>query len=299
MIIDAQVHAWLPKDTPNYPWAEGHPTTFFETQVRPHAIETIVEEMKAAGVDAALLVTPSLYGWDNRYTLESTRKYPRMFRAIARIDWRAPDHKRRLENLMRDAMIRGIRITERHNMRAWAADGDTEPMLAAAEEIGVPVCGSPGPLNLPVWGKVAARHPSLTLVLDHLGMEAPPTTVPWPPVEPFKTLPELLALAAFPNIVVKMTANAALAHEPYPFRDIWPALKQIVAAFGAERIMWGTDYNRTKTLHAYREAVRYIDAIDGFDQKTKELLYRGTLQRVFRWTPDAAPHAAVERSQDA
>ena len=52
--------------------------------------------------------------------------------------------------------------------------------------------------------------------------------------------------------------------------------------------MWGTDYNRTKTLHSYSEAVRYLDEIDTLSSAAKAQLYGGTLSRIFRWSPAAS-----------
>jgi len=129
-------------------------------------------------------------------------------------------------------------------------------------------------------------------------MEAPPTTVPVPGPEPFLHLSKLLALAVHPNVHVKLTAAGALSNEPYPFRDIWPAVLELVERFGPERVMWGTDYNRTKTLLSYEEGVQYLGEI-GFNTPVLEQLYAGTARRVFGWpsTRELQVSAELHRPQ--
>lgn len=50
----------------------------------------------------------------------------------------------------------------------------------------------------------------------------------------------------------------ALSNEAFPFKDIWPAVTDIVEKFGPQWVMWGTDYNRTRPLLSYEEAVQVL-----------------------------------------
>jgi L-fuconolactonase len=283
-IVDAQVHTWLPQDDPKYPWAHGHkPHGWFENEKTPDSIEQVIADMDEAGVGHAIAAALTLYGADNSYLIDSARKYPDRVAAVARVDWKSPRQKQRLETLMSEPAVIGIRLAKRDDPDAWEADGEFGPMLAAAEELGVPVCGIPGKNTLFAWGRVAKRHPALRLIVDHLGLEAPPHTVPEPGPEPFKELPNLLALAEYPNLYVKMTASAALSNEPYPFRDIWPYVGKVVSEFGAERVMWGSDYNRVSPLHTYKQAIDWVQEADVFDDKTREQVYSGTVRAVYGW----------------
>jgi predicted TIM-barrel fold metal-dependent hydrolase len=282
--IDAQVHTWLPKWAPGHPWADDHPTSFFETAVTPHSAERVVADMDAAGVDAAVTVVPRLYGWDNGYALDAARRFPDRLAVVGRLDWKPPDHRERLRRLMAEPGMIGIRVTNRDDPDAWSEGGAFEQLLSAAEELEVPVSGTPGPRNLEVWQDVARRHDGLTLIVDHLGMEAPPTTVPRPGPTPFAHLPALLALAHRPNVYVKLTAAGALSNEPFPFEDIWPAVRQILDSFGPERVMWGTDYNRTRILLSYDDGVHYLDHL-GLEEGTLQQIFSKTLTDVFAWNP--------------
>src|SRR3990172_788567 len=117
----------------------------------------------------------------------------------------------------------------------------------AAEKAGVPVMVFvPG--SLPVVDGIAARHPGLKLVIDHLaiwGRQRDDAA--------FEHLPHLLALAKRPNVAVKSSALPFYSTEPYPFSGLHKYLKQVFDAFGPERMFWGTDWTRLPC--SYRQAV--------------------------------------------
>lgn len=280
-IFDAQVHTWLGQHEPKFPWDADQVKGPFES-MPVHPAECVIADMDREAVDVAALVVPTLYGTDNRYAIEAATTFPGRFGVVGRIDTRLPNHRRRLQTLMAEPTMIAIRLTDQ-SASGWSAGGELAQMIEAADELDVPVCARPGPSNLKVLTEVARRHPSLRLVVDHLGLEAPPISVPVAGPDPFRLLPELLALARFPNIYVKMSGAPALSNTRYPFNDIWPALRQVVTRFGPDRVMWGSDYNRTKDLHTYREAIDYINAVEGFDAKTIKCLYSETFCKVFGW----------------
>jgi len=57
-------------------------------------------------------------------------------------------------------------------------------------------------------------------------------------------LPELLALAKYPNVAVKLSGAPSYSSEPYPYRNIHKYIRQIFDAFGPARSFWGTDITR-------------------------------------------------------
>src|SRR5690606_22037740 len=92
-----------------------------------------------------------------------------------------------------------------------------------------------------------------TLVIDHLGLQQP--FEPPVPEAPFADLPSLLTLAAYSNVVVKITGACTLSLRPFPYADIWEPLGRIFDAFGIDRCMWGTDWTRAVGLLTYAQGV--------------------------------------------
>jgi predicted TIM-barrel fold metal-dependent hydrolase len=68
----------------------------------------------------------------------------------------------------------------------------------------------------------------------------------------FAALPELIALAKYPNVAVKASGAPGHSSEPYPYRNIHPYIRQMYDAFGPDRMFWGTDITRmpARTVNA-------------------------------------------------
>jgi predicted TIM-barrel fold metal-dependent hydrolase len=100
---------------------------------------------------------------------------------------------------------------------------------------------------VPLIGEVAARHPGLPLVIDHLAMAAGKDA------EAFAGLDEVLALARYPNVAVKASALPCYTGEPYPFAGLHGYIRRVFDAFGPRRTFWGTDWTRLPCT--WREAI--------------------------------------------
>jgi L-fuconolactonase len=180
----------------------------------------------------------------------------------------------------------------------WVSDVDMyEPLFEACLETGMPLfMSTAGALEGPA--EVLRRHPELTVVVDHLGMRQNPTFGLDDP--PLRELPKLLALAEHPNVVVKLSGVPTLSLRPYPFEDLWDGLDQVVAAFGAERLMWGSDISRVigrvgdiqlappgldYVRHTYAEALDYVRRTDRLTDEQRTWILGRTAQTVLRWDP--------------
>src|SRR5438445_14942 len=148
------------------------------------------------------------------------------------------------------------------------------------------------PLTLLCWGRLAqaralaVRNPDTSIVIDHLGLQQP--FEPPPPAQPFADLPEVLKLAAHPNVAIKITGACTLSREAYPYKDIWDPLARIFDAFGIDRCLWGTDWTRAVGLLTYQQGVDAFRDTDRLSESDKRTLMGGALQRVYKWSPKRA-----------
>lgn len=287
-LLDAQVHMWL-SDRPSRPWVSSYrPSLANELPMLIHTGQTmspehLLVEMAEAGVDGGVLSPVGVYGNDNSFELETMRRFPRKFCVVGWIDHTAPDVADVLAADVAAGMsgvrLLGVRDQARHERNEFDA------VLAACEELG---CTVSLPLAHPLAPGVRAvieKYSAVTFIIDHLGLGlAPPTKGP-APQEPFANLDAVLDLARYDNVYLKLTGVPSLSREVFPFRDIWPAVRTSVDAFGAERVMWGTDFTRTAALHSYWDATHYLTAMDAFDDEQLRWLYGGTLRRALRWAP--------------
>ena len=244
-IVDSQVHIWA-ADTPDRPWPPGRAQ---EAQ-RPYPVtkDMLLFEMDLAGVSRIVLVPPSWEGDRNDLALEAARLHPDRFAVMGRVDLRDPRSRDLVAGWKTQPGMLGMRFTfhNEHN-RHFLTDGTADWLWPAAERAGIPVMVLvPGSLD--VLDRIAARHPGLKLVIDHVGLQIRQKA---PKV--FEDLPAVCALAKRPNVAVKASGMAALSARGYPFGDLHAAIRTLVDAFGPRRTFWGTDLTRMPCT--YRECI--------------------------------------------
>ena len=276
LTIDAQVHAYE-HDNPNRPWAgvlHGPPEV---------TGADMVAAMDAAGVDGAVLVSAfTMYRYDASYAIGVHASHPGRFALIKPVDPTDPGVAETIAGWAATDGAVAIRIMMRDDVSTDAADPGLNRVLAAAARHALPV-------NLLCWGRLqqaallAARNPDTKLVIDHLGLQQP--FEPPVPASPFAGLPAVLKLAAYDNIVVKITGACTLSQQPFPYNDLWDPLGRIFDAFGLDRCLWGTDWTRAVGLLTYEQGVEAFRVTDRLSDSERATLMGGTLQRVYNWTP--------------
>jgi predicted TIM-barrel fold metal-dependent hydrolase len=277
--IDVQVHAYE-RDYPGRPWAgvlRGPPEV---------TGDDMVAAMDAVGVDGALLVSPfTMYRYDASYAIEVHKAHPGRFGLIKPVDPTDAGVADTIADWAATGGTVGIRLMLNRGMATDPADPGLNHVLATAARHALVVnlmCTG----RLPQAAALAARNPDTSLVIDHLGLPQPHE--PPAPPEPWAALPELLALAAHPNVAVKISGACTLSHLPFPYPDIWDPLARIFDAFGLHRCMWGTDWTRAVALLTYGQGVEAFRVTDRLSAGDRDTLMGGALERIYKWSPAQA-----------
>jgi predicted TIM-barrel fold metal-dependent hydrolase len=249
-IIDSQVHIWA-ADSPERPWApnmEGRAHL-----AEPLTAEALLTMMDEAGVDAAILVPPSLEGDRNDLCLAAAQRFPDRFAVMGRLDFTKPEAHAALPAWREQQGMLGIRLTfHRNDTRGRLTDGSADWLWAAAEAHSVPLMVH-APERLEKLAEIAERYPRLTLIVDHMGF-ARETMDNQAPAGAAR----IAALARYPNVFVKVSALPCFSSEPYPFRNLEAPLRRVTDAFGPRRCFWGTDLSRMLAHCTYRQGVTHF-----------------------------------------
>ena len=286
-VVDTQLHIWE-RDHPGRPWDQEF-ARMTRWSDNAFTYEKAVGAMDAVGVELGILASTLLYP-DIDYLHEAVASYPDRFRIVPQLDLRTGNVVEQIQEYEAHPEVVAIRfaVTPHPSDRVLyerMRSGAYAPVFAACERAELP-------LMLAIKGKVeeagpiASAHPKLQLIVDHLGMadigvgrDYLSETAP-PPVNPFERLDDLLALSEYPNVAVKMSAVPTVSSQPYPFSDIWPYLQKVIASFGAERLMWGSNISRTWPMHTYAEALNYLKWSDQISEREKELIFDETPRRL-------------------
>lgn len=273
-VIDVQVHAYE-HNHPGRPWAgQLH---------GPQSAngEEMTAAMDAVGVDAAIIVsTFNLYRYDPSFALQVYATYPDRFRVVKPIDVTDPAIDDVVADWAGTKGAVGVRIMLRDELPSDPADPRVNRAFAAAGKHALPV-------NFLCWGRLdrgtelVRRNPDTVIVIDHLGLLQP--NQPPPLAEPWADLPKLLALAAYPNVRVKISGACTLSREAFPYNDIWDPVMRIIDAFGVDRCMWGTDWTRTSGMLTYEQGVAPFRDTKRLSESDKGKLMGGTLEKVYEW----------------
>ena len=240
-IVDAQIHLW----------GSGLPSNLSHRQVTAFTPAEAIALMDEGGVDAAVIHPP---GWDpnaHAMAFAAVRTYPGRFAIMGSLPLDRPDSRERIRTWRDQPGMLGLRYGFLADpARRALHEGALEWLFAAAEEAGVPIAMLATD-SLTEIGRIAERHPGLRLTIDHLGGRGGTSNLK--DAAAMTHMPQLLALAGFPNIAVKATGVPHYASEAYPFPALHPWLRQVYDAFGPNRMFWGTDI--TKMPCSWRQCV--------------------------------------------
>jgi L-fuconolactonase len=271
IILDSQVHVW-PPDRPDRRLGPG------VGDRKPYGYEDLVRDMTGAGVDRAILVPPSFDADRNDYALEAVRSYPDRFAIMGRVALKSPD--RYAFDRWRDQPgMLGVRLTfHRDADRPWLTDGTADWFWPQAERHGIPVMVH-APERLPEIGAIAARHPGLRIIVDHLGFaRATMDDEAAPGAE------RMIALARHPNVFVKVSALPCFSTEPYPFDNLREPLRRVIEAFGPRRSFWGSDITRVPASCSYRQVVtHFTETLDFLEPDDLAWIMGRGLADCLRW----------------
>ena len=269
LVVDAQVHIW----------ERGTPPA--NHQQSPLSAEGLLQEMQSAGVDRAILVPPL---WDpgvNDYSIQAATRFPEQFAVMGLVDLNAPMERDAFrEWLLRNRLL-GVRIAFNNSiLRANLAVGLADWLWASAEAAGAPLMILAPQLSALI-GMIARRHPGLRIVVDHMGiprgMKAP---------NAFQHLPELIALAKYDNVAVKMGGVPNYAdNDAYPYRSLHGYLRQVIDAFGPMRCFWASDLSRLRG--PYAECVgMFREGLDWLSEEERAAILGRGLAKWLNWPPD-------------
>jgi predicted TIM-barrel fold metal-dependent hydrolase len=273
VIIDSQIHVWQ-AETPDRPWAyaDAH-------LAEPFGYEDLLREMRAAGVDRAVLVPPNWEGGRPDHALEGAVKHPDRFAVMGRVALDGPEVPRNLADWIKPPGMFGIRVAfQKEEARPWLDDGTADWLWPAAEAQAIPVMVF-APSRTEKLRDIAVNYPRLPLIVDHMGLYRETDA------DAIAVIEDLTQLANCANVHVKLSSVPFYSTEPYPYRNLHGALKQLIAAFGPERAFWGTDITRIWSICSYRQCVTlFTEDLDFLTADDLDWVMGRGLARCLNWS---------------
>jgi len=225
---------------------------------------------RALHMDRVVIVQPSIYGTDNRCTLDSIRELGARARAIAVIDDETTDAQL---DAMDRAGVRGIRL----NLETF---GQTDPAAVRRRFENAVRRVKPRKWHIQIYTRLSVieglreqiEAAGIPIVFDHFGGARASLGVDQPG---FKALVDLVRGG---STYVKISGAYRSSDKSPDYADATPLAKALIAA-NAERILWGTDWPHPNSAPPAGQALDVVTPLLQIDDGR-------LLNQLAIWAPD-------------
>ncbi|MBS7701031.1 MULTISPECIES: amidohydrolase family protein [unclassified Chelatococcus] len=253
MIIDSHCHVWE-----NWPYEPASPYA----AARGRAGE-LVYEMDAHGVARAVIICARI--GDNPgnvdYAYHVARAHPGRFEVFPDIDcrWSADYHRpgaaQRLEAALSRWSFNGFtHYLDERDDGVWLTSADGLAFFGIADARHLIVSLSVLPHQIPAVVRLAERYPDLAILVHHFAFLGPRTAAT------LNGRGLVRAAAACPNIHIKYSGlgNVAAPEQDFPYAPLQWILSDVAAAFGPERVLWGSDFPVSRKHMTYAQCLALL-----------------------------------------
>jgi len=282
--IDAASHLWSP-DRTHYPLQPGAK----EADVKPKGFTPgdFFSRARPEGVNRVVAVGHTIhFGFDATYLTDLLKARPGEVAVQAYLDHTDANAPARMAELK----AKGVKAFRLRLIDPWQSYfPDSHPIMkiyefAAMQRLAI--CPLINPDWLPQLGRLSEAFPATTVAVDHfarIGADGFGKVPPVPGTIKPEDVANLVKLARYPGMHVKISAYYALGQRTPPYDDMIPLIQELIKAYGAERLMWGSDCPyQLEGGHTYRDSIALIrDRLDGVSEEERQWLLRKTAERVF------------------
>jgi len=232
LIVEWNAHMFS-SDTERYPW---HPQAAYipgRERWLSDPLGEYLQRMERTGIDRAVLVQPEPYGDDHRLVLDCLAREPERLKATCLFYPKDPSALPKLAHLVSaQPRIVALRFHAHRGKEDYLDSFDDDHVRALwrrAGELGLVIELHIGPNYAGPVARAIADYPAYPVLVDHMAE---------PQLGTQEEYADVLALARFPNVILKMSGLSHFSREPEPHLDAKPLVQMAADAFGPDRIAW-------------------------------------------------------------
>ncbi|MCG8436285.1 MAG: amidohydrolase family protein, partial [Gammaproteobacteria bacterium] len=243
MIVDSHQHFWS-LGRGDYGWL----TPDLQPIYRDFLPSDLVPHLDSLGIRKTVLVQAAPTVAETEFLLQIAASTDFVGGVVGWVDLESHDAADTIESLAKDQNLLGIRpmvqdLADEH----WLARSSIEPGIAVLEENQLRFDALVTPKNLPSLCKFLARHKDLPVVIDH---GAKPNIA----AGEFGGWAESMAwIGAETKSFCKLSGLLTEAGESAEESDLLPYVSHLFEHFGAERLMWGSDWPVLEMVGVYEQ----------------------------------------------
>jgi len=274
MIIDSHQHFWQVGRF-DYPWMTNDVEVLYRDYLPP-TLEPILERN---GVAKTVLVQASDSMAESRWLLSLADAYPFIAGVVGWVDLEGPEVQQQLDELTTHQKFKGVRhLVESESADNWLAQPAVLRGLQQLASSGTSYDLLVHTRHLKHVRTVAETCPNLSLVIDHAAK---------PPVargEIKEWAQELRPVAVYKNIHCKLSGLVTEAnHNGWQVDDLRPFVECVLELFGAERLMFGSDYPVCLVAASYDRVLESLQEIlKDLNAEEQKQIFAGNASKFYR-----------------
>ena len=232
MRIDAHHHLWT-LARGDYGWLTPDLAPIY----RDFQLSDLAPHLSAVGIEGTILVQAAPTEAETMFLLDIAENAELVRGVVGWTDFDAADGVARIDALAARNLLVGLRpMVQDIGDDDWLLGPALAPLLAAMARNGLVFDALVLPRHLPKLLRVIGSHPDLEFVLDHCGKPRLATG------EMAIWQRDITLLAEHPNIVCKLSGLVTEAAPDWQIADLRQAVDHVLACFGPQRMLWGSDW---------------------------------------------------------
>jgi len=274
LIVDAHHHLWrIGRNGHEWPTPDLAP---IHRDFEPADLERTLNE---TGVTATVLVQSQPSDLDTDWMLDIAAGSDRIRGVVGWADLAAPGAPARIRALARRPKLKGLRpMLQGLAQDDWILRKDVRPAITAMLDEGLSFDALVFTRHLPAIVTLAQTFPALAIVIDH-GAK-PPFALPGQ-MPQWRT--HIQAAAQCANIACKLSGLFTELAPDQDRADAAPVADILLACFGPDRLMWGSDWPVVDLAGSYGSWLDWTRQwLDNKSSRARDAILSHTAQTFYR-----------------
>jgi len=263
-VIDAHQHFWEYEES-KHSWIDDEMADI-RRDFLPHDLAPVLE---ANGIDGCVAVQADQTEAETNFLINLASKHPFIKAVVGWVDLRAEDISERLQHYAFLKVVKGFRHVLQGEEPAFMLQSSFVRGIAALQNFNFTYDILVFPKHLKAAKQLVQQFPDQRFVIDHIAKPYIREGL----VDEWKR--DIKSLAVFPNVFCKVSGMVTETnYKSWRPEDFHPYLNVVTAAFGTNRIMYGSDWPVCQVAASYQQTMSIVkDYYKAFSETEQQSIF--------------------------
>lgn len=279
--IDSHQHFWqLPRG--DYAWLTSELTVLYKDFL-PEDIQGYLTQAK---VSKTIVVQAADTLAETEFLLQLAEQHEFIAGVVGWVDMESENCIEVLKQLKKNPYFKGIRpMIQDIEDDAWMLKPELTPVFEALVELDLTFDALVLPKQLANLKVLLNRHTNLSVVIDH-GAKPNIGEAIGEPIENSinkQWADDMKELSASANVYCKLSGLLTEAGEQPTYDSIEPYMSHLLSCFGAQRLMWGSDWPVVNLASDYQAWADHVTTfVESLSEHQQSSIYSGAAKTFYR-----------------